>query len=171
MCFALWCLTKPFLPKLFQYFQWNIWHHFKYWEKWLKTPGVMLSRGLFAPLLLWEGEKLCDLGEKVFFFIQSPPQFIIHRSTSNICRSSGTEVLWALDRPIRQHFLFSEVLVLMKFSALVFVFFCCEIELSQMIRFHKVALAFEKEQHNMIRWGEMRRAGGDQENNSLIFFH
>ena len=40
-----------------------------------------------------------------------------------------------------------------------------------MIRFHKVALAFEKEQHNMIRWGEMRKAGGDLENNSLTFFH
>lgn len=38
----------------------------------------------------------------------------------------------------------------MKFYEVVrwfLIFFCCEIELSQMIRFHKVVLAFYKEQH------------------------
>ena len=99
-------LDQAFSPETFPIFSMKCLTSFQILREMIENSWChVVARAFCATSSLRRGKALWFRGKGCFFY-SIPPQFIIHRSTSNICRSSGTEVLWALDRPIRQHFLF-----------------------------------------------------------------
>ena len=127
----------------------------------------VVARAFCATSSLRRGKALWFRGKGCFFY-SIPPQFIIHRSTSNICRSSGTEVLWALDHPIRQHFNFF-LKSWFWWSFLHWFFFLLLRDWA--VADDPIPQSCFSIWKRTAQYDKMRRAGGDLENNSLTFIH